>query len=163
MNVVIRLEVPTEMLCIVIPIGTSNVNSFQDSSQIAIPHWPTREPICLPHGAHCRQPPVAHKRNAHPATEGPSVVAPLGPSVLAPLGPSYWAIVGCSQNANTFCSVNAVILLTKFFIDQKNTNANACTTQNQSYSPAGAKRHLNWFSHFCMVITETHNIKTCID
>ena len=75
------------MLCIVIPIGTSNVNSFQDSSQIAIPHWPTREPICLPHGAHCRQPPVAHKRNAHPATEGPSVVAPLGPSVSAPFGP----------------------------------------------------------------------------
>jgi len=54
--------------------------------QIAIPHWPTREPIYLPHGDHCRQPPVAHKRNAHPATEGPSVVAPLGPVILGHRG-----------------------------------------------------------------------------
>ena len=93
--------------------------------------------------------------------KGPQWWPPWGPQCWPLLDPSYWAIVGCPQKANTCCSINAVSLLTKLFIDQKNMNANACTTLNQSYSPGGAKRHLNWFSHFCMVITEAH-IKTCI-
>jgi len=56
------------------PSDHQNCRSLHSSAssrptQIAIPHWPTREPIYLPHGAHSRQPPVAHKRNAHPALD----------------------------------------------------------------------------------------------
>jgi len=56
------------------PSDHQNCRSLHSSAssrptQIAIPHWPTREPIYLPHGAHSRQPPLVHKRNAHPALD----------------------------------------------------------------------------------------------